>query len=265
MCSISSVCSIYVFLFFFYFFFVYMYLFFVFQICMILFILHYDHYFCVLFDFFFFFFKQKTAYELRISDWSSDVCSSDLLVADLRPHVFLAADFRPFAKRRRDGLDGRVLSRLVLGGIRQVDQHIGRLAELLQRHIAESEVAQPVAQLAEVGRLRQARLEQQAAPKVDAEVQPLHDRYGNRGHRDQRRDGEENISLADKVEAGTERELADQRPGLPLLDRKGLRPQAAQPEDDADARDHDGREHRRDKAERQRDGQALDGTGAERK
>src|SRR3546814_3639149 len=26
----------------------------------------------------FFFFKQKTAYELRISDWSSDVCSSDL-------------------------------------------------------------------------------------------------------------------------------------------------------------------------------------------
>src|SRR3546814_10271138 len=29
---------------------------------------------------FFFFFKQKTAYEMRISDWSSDVCSSDLNV-----------------------------------------------------------------------------------------------------------------------------------------------------------------------------------------
>src|SRR3546814_2198607 len=29
-------------------------------------------------DCFFFFFKQKTAYEMRISDWSSDVCSSDL-------------------------------------------------------------------------------------------------------------------------------------------------------------------------------------------
>src|SRR3546814_5621410 len=28
---------------------------------------------------FFFFFKQKTAYDMRISDWSSDVCSSDLL------------------------------------------------------------------------------------------------------------------------------------------------------------------------------------------
>src|SRR3546814_1275424 len=33
---------------------------------------------CCLFASFFFFFKQKTAYELRISDWSSDVCSSDL-------------------------------------------------------------------------------------------------------------------------------------------------------------------------------------------
>src|SRR3546814_19007582 len=30
----------------------------------------------------FFFFKQKTAYEMRISDWSSDVCSSDLYSRD---------------------------------------------------------------------------------------------------------------------------------------------------------------------------------------
>src|SRR3546814_13967923 len=36
----------------------------------------------VCFCFLFFFFKQKTAYEMRISDWSSDVCSSDLLSAD---------------------------------------------------------------------------------------------------------------------------------------------------------------------------------------
>src|SRR3546814_9174046 len=33
--------------------------------------------------FVFLFFKQKTAYELRISDWSSDVCSSDLLGSDV--------------------------------------------------------------------------------------------------------------------------------------------------------------------------------------
>src|SRR3546814_5093618 len=38
-------------------------------------------------DFCLFFFKQKTAYEMRISDWSSDVCSSDLLYrfADRQP------------------------------------------------------------------------------------------------------------------------------------------------------------------------------------
>src|SRR3546814_9274272 len=33
---------------------------------------------CCLLVFLLFFFKQKTAYEMRISDWSSDVCSSDL-------------------------------------------------------------------------------------------------------------------------------------------------------------------------------------------
>src|SRR3546814_5507675 len=32
----------------------------------------------------FFFFKQKTAYEVRISDWSSDVCSSDLYLQRIR-------------------------------------------------------------------------------------------------------------------------------------------------------------------------------------
>src|SRR3546814_5609106 len=52
----------------------------------------------------FFFFKQKTAYELRISDWSSDVCSSDL--ADARPDVAVRlgrGEHRvPFALARRD-------------------------------------------------------------------------------------------------------------------------------------------------------------------
>src|SRR3546814_1848068 len=44
----------------------------------------------------FFFFKQKTAYEMRISDWSSDVCSSDLL-----EHVHVA--HRHFAIERLAG------------------------------------------------------------------------------------------------------------------------------------------------------------------
>src|SRR3546814_4231835 len=34
--------------------------------------------------FLFFFFKQKTAYEMRISDWSSDVCSSDLFKENMK-------------------------------------------------------------------------------------------------------------------------------------------------------------------------------------
>src|SRR3546814_1520127 len=39
----------------------------------------------LLFDvvFVFFFFKQKTAYDMRISDWSSDVCSSDLIASKI--------------------------------------------------------------------------------------------------------------------------------------------------------------------------------------
>src|SRR3546814_7230292 len=45
----------------------------------------------------FFFFKQKTAYEMRISDWSSDVCSSDLHVAG-----------RKFRRNRPGGLPTRL-------------------------------------------------------------------------------------------------------------------------------------------------------------
>src|SRR3546814_936776 len=36
-----------------------------------------------------FFFKQKTAYEMRISDWSSDVCSSDLMQLEILDALFL--------------------------------------------------------------------------------------------------------------------------------------------------------------------------------
>src|SRR3546814_6613521 len=37
-----------------------------------------------------FFFKQKTAYEVRISDWSSDVCSSDLVIRADSPEEMIA-------------------------------------------------------------------------------------------------------------------------------------------------------------------------------
>src|SRR3546814_6309458 len=41
---------------------------------------------CLVFFCVFFFFKQKTAYEVRISDWSSDVCSSDLIDGFTKRH-----------------------------------------------------------------------------------------------------------------------------------------------------------------------------------
>src|SRR3546814_5134938 len=58
-------------------FFAFLYYFYVITFCISL-----SSFFCCLF--LFFFFKQKTAYEMRISDWSSDVCSSDLSVPDQR-------------------------------------------------------------------------------------------------------------------------------------------------------------------------------------
>src|SRR3546814_12672526 len=68
-------------------------------------------YCCSYLFFYFFFFKQKTAYEMRISDWSSDVCSSDLLCAGpARPGRRVAA-----ARRRRHAAaprrEGRAVER----------------------------------------------------------------------------------------------------------------------------------------------------------
>src|SRR3546814_5746090 len=60
---------------------------------------------CVLVHILFFFFKQKTAYEMRISDWSSDVCSSDLVqLADTTPHVALLYGADPDGDRRHESM-----------------------------------------------------------------------------------------------------------------------------------------------------------------
>src|SRR3546814_12179314 len=60
---------------------------------------------------FFFFFKQKTAYEVRISDWSSDVCSSDLeLAGDLK--MFVDESYLTLLQQLSAGgfLDGRYMA-----------------------------------------------------------------------------------------------------------------------------------------------------------
>src|SRR3546814_4279131 len=59
--------------------------------------LYIDEYLVYICVFFFFFFKQKTAYEMRISDWSSDVCSSDLQPFRLRP-IILSETFHGVEK-----------------------------------------------------------------------------------------------------------------------------------------------------------------------
>src|SRR6184192_4639437 len=77
--------------------------------------------------FFFFFFKQKTAYEMSIGDWSSDVCSSDLsgrfkpapsAASRPRPSSSTACCMRP-ASRSEERRVGKEFNRRVdLGGRR---------------------------------------------------------------------------------------------------------------------------------------------------
>src|SRR3546814_10324600 len=73
---------------------------------------------------FFFFFKQKTAYEMRISDWSSDVCSSDLVVVlATRAHAFL-----------RGG--GTAVGALLVAGEDVLELHHARVGEQQRRIVA---------------------------------------------------------------------------------------------------------------------------------
>src|SRR3546814_4583209 len=52
-----------------------------------------------------FFFKQKTAYEMRISDWSSDVCSSDLIRASVEDSPAMTLNL-PGRDRRQSAMSG---------------------------------------------------------------------------------------------------------------------------------------------------------------
>src|SRR3546814_18482432 len=78
--------------------------------------------FCVVF---FFFFKQKTAYEMRISDWSSDVCSSDL----------------PGCPVTLAGRTGRPYLAPASGGARRRASHRAGLAQLVEHLICNQGVA----------------------------------------------------------------------------------------------------------------------------
>src|SRR3546814_8452391 len=67
---------------------------------------------------FFFFFKQKTAYEVRISDWSSDVCSSDLRGTFFHRHAVLhdqkgGADYLPLQQLVEKPGDATIIDSLL--------------------------------------------------------------------------------------------------------------------------------------------------------
>src|SRR3546814_8884398 len=66
-----------------------------------------------------FFFKQKTAYDMRISDWSSDVCSSDLPSEIEFP---FAEKRRLPGRRRRETLQSRAGGCIVGGGITRLGE-----------------------------------------------------------------------------------------------------------------------------------------------
>src|SRR3546814_7241422 len=83
-----------------------------------------------MFNLYFFFFKQKTAYEMRISDWSSDVCSSDLRRGSRRA----GADPRLLAADRREALHQAVAARdAAQPHLLRRDGH-GDLLRLRERH-----------------------------------------------------------------------------------------------------------------------------------
>src|SRR3546814_4102497 len=73
-----------------------------------------------------FFFKQKTAYEMRISDWSSDVCSSDL-----QP---LAQDRIEFVLRKRLVIVGKIAVQIDIRFVSSRPMRKTPRIERMQRH-----------------------------------------------------------------------------------------------------------------------------------
>src|SRR3546814_2489252 len=76
---------------------------------------------------YFFFFKRKTAYEMRISDWSSDVCSSDLRLT--------AENYKPQTIKAYRGLLKRLISLIEAAGISPQDLTAERAAELVRNDV----------------------------------------------------------------------------------------------------------------------------------
>src|SRR3546814_3993887 len=67
--------------------------------------------------FLFFFFKQKTAYEMRISDWSSDVCSSDLFLTTILIAIDITLAGLFWAMDGESNIFGRLIKKILYVGV----------------------------------------------------------------------------------------------------------------------------------------------------
>src|SRR3546814_11015531 len=86
----------------------------------------------------FFFFKQKTAYEMRISDWSSDVCSSDLLFRQRRQSMAAeAAGPNPASALADQAYAAQLQVRIALA-VEEPTPSVERLAHFWANHFAVS-------------------------------------------------------------------------------------------------------------------------------
>src|SRR3546814_17369480 len=101
----------------------------------------------------FFFFKQKTAYEMRISDWSSDVCSSDLAEIRLQSSLDVLHHFRiegrKLRRRRRRNVEAAGTIALA---VRDIGQETARHLPVGANRIGDPDEALPARRFTRVKR-----------------------------------------------------------------------------------------------------------------
>src|SRR3546814_3054892 len=95
--------------------------------------------------FFFFFFKQKTAYEMHISDWSSDVCSSDLMFPDSFAQALTMNQQVQAARSRMDNAKAAFQQTMTVQA--QVAENVQADAQTLATIVARSQGAEGALQV----------------------------------------------------------------------------------------------------------------------
>jgi hypothetical protein len=116
------------------------------------------------------------------------------------------------AQRFADLGDGGRLRLFAAGLLRDADEHVGRTAEFLQLHVAQSQSAQSRPHLRKIGRTALGLdLDQSTADEVDPEVEAVKEIERDREDRQQRRDREADAPEAHEIELGVVRNDPQQR------------------------------------------------------